>query len=235
MEPKRLTPLASSKKAYCLWYEFALIAVNMTRDDLRAFDADTPETRAAIKKARRFYKPWDLDKRLDPEKWWKSHLHLFQETREVRLLKVGEKPRDPNALIIEVPMIYSATRLKRVVGELILREMYKRTRFRYGDIAESSAKFRLTPGSNIKYLAMAELQVFIKTCFAYPDLKGIKLLKQIENAFDRRTKETGIVRPITFTVDWNDEFNVSSKLRNMRKTYWRARSLLQGVLVGAFP
>lgn len=235
MEPGRNARLASSKRAYCLWYEFAQIAVNMKANELRAFDLEEPEITEAIKKAKRFYKPWDLDKRLDPDKWWGSHSHLFEETQEVRLLRAGEKPRDPNALIIEVPMIYSATRLKHIVGKLILTEMYKRTRLRYGDIEHSSAKYLLTPGKRLKYVAYDDLQVFIATCFANPGLKGTKLLEKVEKAYEKRKRETKVPVPIAYSFKWNNEDEVSKTLRNMRKNYWKSRMLLKNVIYGEFP
>ena len=77
--------------------------------DLRAMSIWTRlKSEQTSKKAKRFYKPWDLDKRLDlrgvVEEPFTS---VRRDSARCGFLKAGEKPRDPDALIIEVPMIYS--------------------------------------------------------------------------------------------------------------------------------
>jgi hypothetical protein len=227
---------ASSMEAYCAWYEFALFAMNMNVSQLGTMGFTNSEIRSAMEKAKRFYAPWHLDKRLSPDKWWKSHSHLFEETRRVRLLKVGEKPRVPDALIIEVPLTLSPTRLKNDVGKLITQEMQKRGRREYIDISRPSAAYKLSAGKKLRISALEDIKVYISTYLVNSELRGRPLLKKMRDAYDKRWKRTGQNVPSPYIIkDEGDENRIRVMVSSMNRHRWKSHMLLKNVLNGDFP
>lgn len=222
------------KRIYCAWYNFAQIAMNMDHADLVAMEMDDPESRAALKRARRFYEPWELDKGLDADEWWEGHSQLFEDTYKVRALKPREKPRDPEALIIEVPLRKSPTKLKEIVGELILSAMWDRGLLRTKNLTRSSACYRLTEGKEVKIRAIEALRWFVVAYLQNKHLRGKKQLEEIVRFYKKNRKETGGV-PEAFIYEADNEERIKDVLRSKRRNYWKSRMLLGNVIRGDFP
>ena len=104
---------AASSKEDTVWFEYLRIARR---------SKDQKVTKALAKSAG-YYAPWgDLDN-VTFDQWWRQNEHLFEEQFSVRRLSPGQKPADPTALIIEVPLTQPKAKLFSQV-RAIIREYY---------------------------------------------------------------------------------------------------------------
>src|SRR5258705_5728648 len=92
------------REVYRLWFEYLRVAKKSERQDVKD----------ALKRSTSFYAPWgDVSGRFDA--WWKDHRRLFEDTQTVRRLERGERPSDPDTLIVQIPMTQSPTVLAKQV------------------------------------------------------------------------------------------------------------------------
>ena len=89
------TALPYRREAYRLWFEYLRVARN----------SSLASVQAALKQSALFYAPWGDVTNVTFNTWWKDTGQLFEDKFVIRKLAAGEEPSDPNALIIEIPLI----------------------------------------------------------------------------------------------------------------------------------
>jgi hypothetical protein len=86
--------LPHRKEAYRLWFEYLRVA-RRSKD---------PKATKTLARSARYYSRWGNIDNAKFDQWWRQYEHLFEEQFTVRRLSRGQKPADPMALIIEVPL-----------------------------------------------------------------------------------------------------------------------------------
>ena len=82
---------------------------------------------------REHYKSWNLNlvKTQTFDTWYKSHEHLFVDVNTQMKISTGSK--NPNSVLVEIPVNYSITKAKREIGKILDKKLNK-----------SLSKFRIT-------------------------------------------------------------------------------------------
>jgi len=145
------TRLPYRKEAYRLWFEYLRLARQ----------SSDQKVGRAFKRSGRYYEPWGNVEDARFDQWWRENQLLFEEKFSVRRLSRGENPADATALIIEVPLTQSKTKLFAQIREII-RNAYPTQKPKKGKFRPVS-QYRLTAGAEPRLLALREMLRFIGT------------------------------------------------------------------------
>ena len=219
MENAAPTAVELPSTAFRLWYEFLQLA-HSSRD---------AKVKRALASSSKHYRHWHM-KRGEPfDRWWAQHKDQFAERFVVRTLGPGEFPRDPNALVIEVPLNASATELTKSVGKLIKAALAaaqpagksKRT---------ATARYHLTAGSEPRLNVIDDmLTVYRDVHLRSPKLRGKKLLNAVHGYY--QTKASQVPAPLRSDSDGD----AVRAMRNLRRYLQNAEQILVNVGHGEFP
>ncbi|ULO25092.1 hypothetical protein [Methylocystis sp. SB2] len=217
--------LVELEEAYLLWYEFLWLA---------RFSED-PKILAVLKKREKFYEPWG-DEYFFPEEWWESHSELFEEIHVVRRLDPDQdKSRAPNAIIVEIPLTQSPTKLSRDVKEIISAAWAERASTRTKQKKNSTARYRMTAGSEVKRGKLADiLNVYIST-LDKGKLRGERLLKVIHASFETRAARKVAKIPSTLLYNPDDIADTERALKAAKRYIKKAEKIMLNVANGEFP
>lgn len=218
MENATPTAVELPSTAFRLWYEFLRLA-HSSRD---------ANVKRALTGSSKHYRHWHM-KRGEPfDRWWAQHKDQFAERLIVRTLSPGESPRDPNALVIEVPLNASATELTKSVGKLIRAALpaaqpgskSKRT---------ATARYHLTGAEPRLHVIGDMLTVHRDVHLPSPNLRGKKLLDAVHRYYEAK----GAQVPAPLALD-RDGDKVRA-MRNVRRYLQNAEQILLNVAHGEFP
>jgi hypothetical protein len=121
--------------------------------------------------------------------WWKEKGHLFEDKRVVRRLSAGERPADPQALIVEIPLTQSQSVLIKRVAD-IMREEFAKKPSQTKSRRESTAQFGLTKGAEPKLDAVREmLTVYRDVYLKHPKARGKELLHEMRTLYLNRKQK----------------------------------------------
>lgn len=226
---KRVPLATDGREAYRLWFEFLKIA--------RA-SADK-EVCDALKESRDYYAAWDMDHADRFEPWWKAHTHLFRERYFIRELSPGEMPKDPKALVLEIPLIHSPTVTSEEVAKIVAEAYKKIERKNTKTKKTASAHYKLTEGSEprtdkLRILLNIYREVYQKTFDAKGNpLKGKRLIDEV-----RKYKNTASEKNRK-NLGWLDQASTeaddSRAQRNLRRDIGKVRKIILNVARGEFP
>jgi hypothetical protein len=222
------TKLAARREAYRLWFEFLRLA--RSSNDSRV--------KAALARSREFYGPWGDVATVKFDDWWLSHGHLFEEQVAVRRLADGERPTDPNSLVIEVPLTMAPTKLLKAVKAVIERasEEHLRQVAKRKNKTLATARFRLTAGAEPKLVAIREMLTVYRDVFlAHPKLRGQALLEVVHRHYGSRKQKKWQKIPLPLMADKGDVMRVITAQRNLRRYITNAEQVLLNVAGGSFP
>jgi hypothetical protein len=218
------TPLASKKEAFRLWFEYLQVA-RKTAD---------PAVKAQLIASSLYYAPWEMDQAGKFDAWWKDHAHLFEEKFLVREMTAGEKPRDPDALVVEIPLTQSATDILKKLRPIIQSAFDRQERQQRKSKKKATAQYRLTDGAEPKLDAIREmLSVYRDVALKNPKLKGIKLLHAIHQYY--RSRKNKMWAKIPMSLDVARPQDEERALRNMRRYIQRTEKIIFNVAKGNFP
>ena len=224
METPQKKNMAAQKRAYRLWFEYLVVARQSTKK----------EVKAALNVTQPFYGPWEMGKNEKWNDWWKTHSHLFEEEFTVRELKAGEKPLDPNALIIEVPLTQSPTILTKKVKTIIQTVFNAREKKQRKGKTQATAYYKLSEGSEPKFDAIREmLSVYRDVYLKNPILRGEKLLDATHLYYTGRKNKRWNKVPMTLRYDGDG--NKIRAMRNLRRYIQKAEKIVLNVARGQFP
>ena len=218
------TPLASKKEAFRLWFEYLQVARQ---------SAD-PAVKAQLIASSIYYAPWEMDKAGKFDAWWKDNAHLFEEKFVVREMTAGEMPKDPGALVIEIPLTQSPTDILKKLRPIIQTAFDRQEWQQKKSKKKATAQYRLTDGAEPKLDAIREmLSVYRDVALKNPKLKGIKLLHAIHKYYlSRKNKKWA---KIPMSLDIARAHDEERALRNMRRYIQRTEKILLNVAKGHFP
>jgi hypothetical protein len=175
-----------------------------------------------------------MDKADKYDPWWKIHSHLFEEKFVVRELSHGERPTDPTALVIEVPLTESPTILTRRVKAIIQAAADARQKDKRKTKREPTAYYRLSDGSEPKLDAVREmLSVYRDVYLKNPRLRGEALLDATHRYYLGRKNKKWSKVPIPLLFD-TDGDKVRA-MRNLRRYIQKAEKIVLNVARGQFP
>ena len=217
--------LGERLSAIRMWFEFLRLARN----------SSDPKVKSALVVSQPKYKPWDMDNTTRFDAWFKAHGHLFEEKYFVRELKLGELPKDPNALLLEIPLTLSPTELTRRIKPLIKRAFEARAKLQKKSKAAHTATYRLTEGSEPKLDAIREmLTVYRDVYLKNPKLRGKALLTAVHKLYTGRKNKRWAVIPKQLDIDkyGNDDIQA---MRNLRRYLQKAEMIVLNVARGEFP
>lgn len=217
-------PLASKKEAFRLWFEYLQVARKST----------DPAIKSQLIASSLFYAPWEMDKAGKFDAWWKDHASLFEEKYLVREISVGELPRDPDALIVEIPLTQAPTDLLKRLRPIIQGAFDRQERLQRKTKKKATAQYRLTEGAEPKLDAIREmLTVYRNVHLKNPKLKGIKLLNAIHQHYLSRKSKKWAKIPMSLDIARSQD--EERALRNMRRYIQRTEKILMNVAKGHFP
>ncbi len=115
--------MANRMEAYRLWFEYYKVALLLRDANNSKLDAQVKgkidKLKGAFLVRPTFYNSWEVTPATKFDPWWKSHSHLFEEQYIVRRLKDGEVKKDPDSIIVEIPLNKSVTELTQTVKSII--------------------------------------------------------------------------------------------------------------------
>lgn len=212
--------LAKRKGYYLRWWDYLKLAHDQGKHD--------PKIQKNLKRSAKFYAAWDMDKKENFGTWWKEHAHLFEEKHVVRELKHGEKPLDPEAIVIEVPLRFSASVLAKHTREIIRIAASKRGINTKSKVS-SSAEYSMTGGAEPKYRALREMLEVYRVRIQHKSLKRAKLLDAVHSHYANRKRAR-----IPMTLETQGA-NKSSALRSLNRYIRKAEKIVWNVSKGKFP
>jgi hypothetical protein len=218
------TRLPYRKEAYRLWFEYLRLA-RASKDQ---------RVRKALTRSAKYYGPWDHVEDVKFDQWWKQHEHLFEEQFSVRRLSRRQKPDDPTALIIEVPLTQPKAKLLAQVRDII-RNAYPTRTPRKGHFRPVS-QYRLTAGAEPRPIALREMlnvyRVYLENKDPRgKDLRGEKLLKKLHAYYRGRKRKSQIPAHLDFSR-LGDSITAQ---RNIRRYIAKAERIVLNVAKGEFP
>jgi hypothetical protein len=218
------TRLPYRKEAYRLWFEYLRLA--------RA-SKDQRVAKALIRSAR-YYEPWGDTENSGFDRWWGQKQDLFEEQFSVRRLSRGQKPADPTALIIEVPLTQPKAKLfaqiRDIVGSAFPTQTPRKGHFR------PVAQYRLTFGAEPRLSALREMLNVYRVYLANKDpsgkdLRGLKLLEKVHAYYRGRKRK----QKIPAHLDFSRLGDSIVAQRNIRRYIAKAKRIVLNVAKGEFP
>jgi hypothetical protein len=226
MERAMKTALSHRREAYRLWFEYLRLAHRSSK----------PNMQAALKQSASFYAPWGNVVETKFDDWWKEHGHLFEDKYAVRRLKAGERPIDPQAIIVEIPLTQSKSVLIKRVAEII-GELPPAQQASMKSKKNPTAQFQLTAGAEPKLKAVREmLTVYRDVYLKNQNVRGKRLLDAVERHYLGRKDKRWAKIPKALNLDANaNEKDIFDVLRNMRRYITKAERVMINVANGEFP
>jgi hypothetical protein len=226
MEHNAQTKLASRRENYRLWFEYLRLAKRSSDRGVKA----------ALERSAALYGPWGEVTSENFHSWWKLKGHLFEERHTVRRLEPTELSSNPSAIVVEIPLNQSPTKLTRKVKALIeeaWNEQNKQQKRKSKTVA--SADFHLTDGSEPKLRAIREmLTVYGEVYLKNADLQGRDLLKAIEIYYKKRKQKRFARVPMALVLPGSNA-DISTPMRNLRRYITKAEKIVLNVANGEFP
>ena len=217
-------PLAAKKEAYRLWFEYLKVARRSRR----------PDVVAALARSERFYASWHMDSADQFNAWWAEHKPLFVDYSAARILTPNEAPSDPNALVIEVPLTKSLSRLTTEVEALIRHALAQRPSD--SEMRRVDGEYPLTEESEPNLVVVREsLSVYRDVYLKSPNLRGEKLLLKAHEYYLTRKNKKWAKIPTPLLYDANDTASKARALRNLRRYITKAERIELSVAQGEFP
>jgi hypothetical protein len=219
------TKLPYRREVYRLWFEYLRVA-------LRSSDRKVQE---ALKRSAHFYAPWGDVSAVNFNQWWQAKGNLFEEKYSVRQLALGERPADPDALIVEIPLRQSPTILTRTVGKIIRDASAAQNRDFRKSRKRPTSTYRLSAGAEPKLRAVREMLTVYRDVFMKNEhLRGAALLEKTHAFYlGRKSKRWAKVpTPLLYDKKYGDN---TVALRNLRRYISKSRRVLLNVANGEFP
>jgi hypothetical protein len=224
METRSKATLAARKEAYRLWFEYLKVALQ----------CPDKKVKAALLVSEPYYRPWQMDVTVRFDKWWAEHQTLFDEKYIVRELAHGEKAKDPNALLLEVPLTQSPTILTRKVKAIVQAAFERQAKTERKGKSKATAYYHLTEGAEPKLDAVREmLSIYRDVYLKNPKLRGEKLLDAVHKYYTNRKNKKWARIPMAFQHDGGDD--KERAMRNLRRYIQKAQTVVLNVARGQFP
>jgi len=215
-------PLSYKRELYRLWFEYLQVA----------HQSKNPAVKVALEQSANFYAPWGDVASSSFEICWRRNIHSFQEKFMVRSLKKGELPNDPDALIVEIPLVLSPTTLSRQVRKII-QEAFARNYPTAGKAKKAPSSFyKPTAGSEPKLAALQDmLTVYRDVYLKNPALRGSNLLNAVHELYKNELKKR---IPIAL-IRGGGYSGPERALRNLSRYIQKAEKIMINVANGSFP
>jgi hypothetical protein len=213
------------REAYRLWFEYLRVALKSAEK----------EVQDALKRSKEFYAPWGDVSNLKFNAWWKDKGHLFEDKYVVRQLPDGEKPNDPDSLVVEIPLTQSPTKLTTRVRAIIQDAWASREQQSRKSKRRPTSQYQLSAGAEPKLRAVREmLTVYRDAYLKNKDLRGSDLLEKVHTLYlGRKNKRWAKVpTPLLYDRKYGDN---SVALRNLRRYIQKAEKIVRNVANGEFP
>jgi hypothetical protein len=211
------------REAYRLWFEYLRVA-------LRSSDG---KVRKALRRSAAYYAPWGNVASAQFNQWWKENGYLFEEKYTVRVLTPGEKPQNPQALVLEIPLTQPRQKLIRQIRDKIrtASPQQKPVKGKMRPVTQ----YRLSEGAEPRLLALREtLTVYRDVYLNNRNLRGSDLLTKVHEFYlgRRRKRWAKVPTPLLFDQKYGDN---AVALRNLRRYIAKAEKIVINVANGEFP
>ena len=224
MEKKPKATLAAKKEAYRLWFEYLKVALQ----------SPDKKVQSALLVSQPYYRPWQMAVAPKFDPWWSDHQSLFDEKYTVRELAHGEKAKDPNALLLEVPLTQSPTILTRKVKAIIQAAYEQREKSQRKAKTKATAYYHLTEGAEPKLDAVREmLSIYRDVYLKNSKLRGEKLFDAVHKYYTTRKNKKWAKVPMAFLHDGGDD--KERAMRNLRRYIQKAETVVLNTARGQFP
>ena len=230
--------MANRMEAYRLWFEYYKVALLLKDANNSKLDSQVKgkidKLKGAFLVRPTFYNAWEVTPATKFDPWWKSHSHLFEEQFIVRLLKDGEAKKDPDAIVVEIPLNKSVTELSKAVKSLIEDAHAVKHSISKKNKTQSKALYQLSKDSEPKLDILREmLTVFRDIYLKNPKLRGEELVRAVHGYYIGRKNKIYNKIPDSLT-DKYDPYGEHVK-RNTRRYISNAAQVLVNVAAGEFP
>ena len=219
-------PLGEQRRAYRLWFEYLKVARQ----------SSDPRVKAALVGSRPFYIPWEMDKAKDFNSWWTTHARLFEEKYFVRELAAGEPPKDPDALIVEIPLTRSPTELMKSVRAIVQAAANARQTSNRKSKRVPTTYYRLTEDTEPKIDAIREmLSIYRDIYIKDRHLRGKALLTAVHRYYLGRKNKRWAKVPTPLLYEEGYDLDEARAMRNVRRYIQKAEKIVLNVARGQFP
>ena len=230
--------MANRMEAYRLWFEYYKVALLLKDANTSKLDSQVKgkidKLKGAFLVRPTFYNSWEVTAATKFDPWWKSHSHLFEEQYIVRLLKDGEEKKDPDSIVVEIPLNKSVTELTKSVKSIIEDAHAVKRNISKKNKTQSNALYQLSKDSEPKLEILREmLTVFRDVYLKNPKLRGEDLVKAVHSFYKGRKNKIYNQIPDSLT-DKYDPYGEHVK-RNTRRYINNAAQVLVNVAAGEFP
>lgn len=227
MKRKGQSHLPYPRELYRLWFEYLRLARKSPRQDVAA----------ALKRSAQFYDPWGDVLSENFHTWWKGKGRLFEQRHTVRLIGAGEQPSDLHALVVEISLNQSTTKLTRAVKALIEQKWTERQKqSKRKNKTVVSSDYSITEGSEPKRYAVREmLTVYRDIYLKNPTLGGSELLEAVHKYYKGRKQKRWAKIPSALIADFADQGRKHTAMRNLRRYIQKAEKVMLNVANGQFP
>lgn len=209
------------RETYRLWFEYLRLA-HLSNDD---------RTRTALKGSRMFYDAWGDVMNIKFDTWWKTHAHLFEESRIHRLEPGSSVNSSQEVLTIEVPLALSSSQIMSEVRAIVHDALGARKRDHRKDTRHPSANYTPTMGAEPKLKPLYDTLIIYRDVYLpHRQLRGQKLLNEVINFYQRPRARKQRQLPDALQMT-----RYESNTRVLRNLNARAEQLVLNVAKGKFP
>ena len=211
-----------------MWFEFFQVALH----------SQDKAVKAALLSSREYYRHWEIGPSTKFDSWWKDRRAMFEEQFKVRELKRGEEPLDPDALVVEIPLTESPTKLVYRVRALINTAYEVKKKNVRKSKKTATSVYKLSNGAEPKFGAIRDmLLVYRDVHLKQPTLKGEALLIAVRNYYEGLRGKS--VRPVPIALQYRGgrghEDSFARASRSLRRYLQKAEKIVFNVANGQFP
>lgn len=268
MELAKTARPVDRRSHYRFWWEYLRLAHQVASLGSAPYRSrsDTQfikDVKSALESSKKNYDSWNMKENEKFNDWWKKHSHLFEEQFVVRELKHCEAPHDADAIVIEVPLRFSAANLTAQTQAVIRAAMDRREPGGKSpkNKKKPSAKFAPSQGSELRELQIKEMLTIYRDV-EVPNIKGLlvskhvpkqlakltggKLLVAVNDFYANRKPESWGPVPGTLQVRYRTDKNRkktdrldasanATPLKSLRRYIKNAEKIILNVARGEFP
>ena len=221
--------IKATKQHIRLWFEFYKLAL------------DERSLAKHIKASRAYYAAWGNVRDVKFDEWWKTHKHLFGETRVVEVSKITKHDA---VLYLSIPLNQAVTTSIKQVKSLIEDRQSEQLKSQGIEPRKSKkaafGPYQMTTGIELRGRPVYEAQLIYSEVYkpmGKPPVNTAFALKARE-FFDNRPKAKWKPHILTADPQPDRKGNLrysDDQLRSLRRYIKRAESLLLAAAKGDFP
>ncbi len=226
------TPRMKSRKQHIrLWFEYYKLAW------------EQPELQDNLKRSKDYYVLWGTVIGVEFDQWWKTHSHLFGETKVQKVQRVS---KSPNVINVAVPIDQPVTESLRTIKQMVedrQNERIKELGINPSRVKSKAkvlqGKYQFTPGVELRGKTDYEIQLIYKLWLELgkPAINDDFCMKVVD-WFKSRPRKSWVPYQLSVDPQKNRKGKLEyseSQIRQIRRYIKKAEGICESVSRGQFP